>query len=152
MKPKPTAMISFNDWCDLVAANVGAHGMAILSARPKDLPFAQDAVAALVPMPPKSTSRAFCDGWAKPPPLTLFEKSCPSANRSVREISARFLRRSTSTKRPPTTYRSSDYAGKTTARCRCAARMSSPSGATPLPDAYTFSRAKPRAGQISPLP
>jgi len=42
-------MISFNDWCDLVAANVGAHGMAILSARPKDLPFAQDAVAALVP-------------------------------------------------------------------------------------------------------
>jgi len=42
-------MISFNDWCDLVAANIGAHGMSILSARPKDLPFAQDAVAAVVP-------------------------------------------------------------------------------------------------------
>ena len=42
-------MISFNDWCDLVVANVGTHRMSILSARPKDLPFAQEVVAAVVP-------------------------------------------------------------------------------------------------------
>jgi hypothetical protein len=42
-------MIRFNDWCDLAPANVGAHRMLILSGRPKDLPFAQDAVAAVVP-------------------------------------------------------------------------------------------------------
>jgi len=42
-------MISFNDWCDRAVADVGAHGMSVLSARPKDLSSAQDAVAAVVP-------------------------------------------------------------------------------------------------------
>jgi hypothetical protein len=42
-------MIWLNDWCDVMAAQVGAHGLHILTARQGDLPFAQDALAAVVP-------------------------------------------------------------------------------------------------------
>src|ERR1700731_3621384 len=42
-------MINFKDWCDIIAAKVGAHGLSILSARSNHLPFAQDAIAAVVP-------------------------------------------------------------------------------------------------------
>jgi len=43
-------MIRFNDWCDLVVTDVGAHGMVVLSARPRDAHCAQDAIAAVVPV------------------------------------------------------------------------------------------------------
>ncbi len=42
-------MIWLNDWCDVIAAQVGAHGLQILTARREDLPFALDALAAAVP-------------------------------------------------------------------------------------------------------
>ena len=42
-------MIWLNDWCDVIAAQAGAHGLQILTARQDDLPFAQDALAAAVP-------------------------------------------------------------------------------------------------------
>jgi peptide/nickel transport system substrate-binding protein len=58
----------------------------------------------------------------------------------------------TTTKKPPMTCRSSAYDGKTTARWRSAARMSLASSAIPLRAAFAFSRAKPKAGQISPRP
>ena len=41
--------INFKEWCDIIAAKVGAHGLSILSARSNHLPFAQDAIAAVVP-------------------------------------------------------------------------------------------------------
>jgi hypothetical protein len=47
--PIKRLMISFKDWCDIVASKVGAHGMSIFSARANHLPFAEDAVAAVVP-------------------------------------------------------------------------------------------------------
>ena len=42
-------MIWLNDWCDIIAAEVGAHGLRILTARKDDLPFAQHVLAAAVP-------------------------------------------------------------------------------------------------------
>jgi hypothetical protein len=42
-------MIAFEEWCDFSGAGVGAHELAILSARPRDLPLAEEAVAAVLP-------------------------------------------------------------------------------------------------------
>lgn len=42
-------MITFNDWCDVAAIQVGAHGLCVLSVRPANLQDAKNAVAAVVP-------------------------------------------------------------------------------------------------------